>query len=253
MSRHIPSFSLRLAAGVTDLAASQALRFDVFVREKGGKGGPLTDHAAGLEADEFDPFCEHLLLFDPLRNDALVATTRIMTSAGAARAGRFATEDEFDLSRLRASGLTLMELGRTCLHPAYRGGSAMLRLWQGLAGLVEERGIDMIFGLASLPGTCPEAVAGSLNCLWLDYLAPDMLRPRSLCPVALPHRPDAALDRRSAMLATPALVKAYLRLGGRVGEGAFLDRDFGCIDVCMVLETATLSARTRAIYGGDRA
>jgi putative hemolysin len=65
--------------------------------------------------------------------------------------------------------------------------------------------------------------------------------------------PEVSLDRRAAMLATPALVKAYLRLGGRAGQGAFLDPGFGCLDVCMVLDTATLSARARAIYGGERA
>jgi L-ornithine Nalpha-acyltransferase len=47
-------------------------------------------------------------------------------------------------------------------------------------------------------------------------------------------------------------VKAYLRLGGKVGEGAFLDRAFGCIDVCMVLDTATLTERVWATYAGDR-
>jgi putative hemolysin len=63
--------------------------------------------------------------------------------------------------------------------------------------------------------------------------------------------PSGALDRRAAMLGTPALVKAYLRLGGKVGDGAFLDGDFRCLDVCMVLDTATLSARARRIYGAE--
>jgi putative hemolysin len=253
MSRHIPSFSLRLAAGAEDVAAAQSLRYEVFVREKRGRGGGLTDHGVGREADLFDAYCEHLLLLDPLREDMLVGTTRIMTSQGAARTGRFASEEEFDLSPLRASGLNLMELGRTCLHPDYRGGSAMLRLWQGLASLVEERGIGLIFGLASFPGTCPKAAAQPLACLWRDYLAPEPIRPRSLRPVELDIVPEVSLDRRAAMLATPALVKAYLRLGGRAGQGAFLDPGFGCLDVCMVLDTATLSARARAIYGGERA
>ena len=64
--------------------------------------------------------------------------------------------------------------------------------------------------------------------------------------------PPGALDRRAAMLAVPALIKAYLRLGGKVGEGAFLDPAFRCLDVCMVLDTETLSARARTIYGGER-
>ena len=252
MTRHIPRFALRLAATEADVAAAQRLRHLVFVQELGALGGDLTDHERGLEADRLDAHCEHLLLLDPLKSDAVVGTTRIMTQEGAAGAGRFASEAEFDLAPLRRSGRRLLEVGRTCLHPDHRGGAAMQRLWQGLAALVVERGIEILFGLASFPGTDPAAVAEPLACL-RGHLAPEGLRPRCLAPVPQETPPPEWIDRRAAMLATPALVKAYLRLGGKVGEGAFLDRAFGCIDVCMVLDTAALSERARAVYIGERA
>ena len=44
------------------------------------------------------------------------------------------------------------------------------------------------------------------------------------------------LDRKTAMVALPPLIKSYLRLGGQVGEGAFVDHAFDCTDICMVLE-----------------
>lgn len=248
MSRHDPPFALHPARTEADLARAQALRHRVFVEELGARGGALTGE--GREADRFDAFCEHLLLTDSLRDGAVVGTTRVMTAEGAARAGGFASEEEFDLSPLRRSGRRLLELGRTCLHPDYRGGAAMHRLWQGIAALVEERGIGLVFGLASLPGMDAEAVAQPLACLHHDHLAPEPLRPRSLAPVALDRLPREALDRRAAVLGMPALVKAYLRLGARVGEGGFADPAFGCIDLCMVLDTAALTARARAIYAG---
>jgi putative hemolysin len=55
------------------------------------------------------------------------------------------------------------------------------------------------------------------------------------------------------MRAVPALIKAYLRLGGCVGEGAFVDHAFNTIDVCLVMDTARLSARQRALYSGEDA
>lgn len=249
MSRHTPRFTLRLARTAEEVAAAQSLRFRVFVEELGARGGALTDPAAGIEADRFDAHCEHLLLLDPLRGDAVVGTTRMMTEDGAARAGGFATENEFDLGPLRRSGRTLIEVGRTCLHRDHRGGEAVHRLWQGLATLVEERGISLLVGLASFHGTDPDAVAQPLACLHRDHLAPEALRPRSLAPLAMGR---VEPDRRAAVLAMPALVKAYLRLGARVGEGGFVDPAFGCIDVCMVLDTAALSARARAIYAARR-
>jgi putative hemolysin len=59
--------------------------------------------------------------------------------------------------------------------------------------------------------------------------------------------PDA-LDRPAAIRAMPALIKAYLRLGGFVGEGAYIDRAFNCIDVCLVIDVARMSPTHRAIY-----
>jgi putative hemolysin len=56
------------------------------------------------------------------------------------------------------------------------------------------------------------------------------------------------VDRRAAMLATPALIKAYLRLGGVVGEGAFLDHDFNTTDVCLLIDTNQMSEKHRAFY-----
>ncbi len=50
------------------------------------------------------------------------------------------------------------------------------------------------------------------------------------------------------MRGVPPLIKAYLRLGGAVGDGAFIDRDFNTIDVCFVLDTSQLNARAADLY-----
>lgn len=248
MSRHTPHLVLRLARTGQEIAQAQTLRHRVFVEELGARGGSLSDKSLGREADRFDAFCTHILLLDSLRGGAVIGTTRVMTEDGAQRAGSFASEDEFDILALRRDGRPLLEVGRTCLLPSHRGGGAMHRLWQGLAGIVAEKGIGLLFGLASFQGTDPAAVAQPLACLRRDHLAPDRLRPRCLSPIAPELAHGAEPCRRAATLAMPPLIKAYLRLGGRVGEGAFIDRSFGCIDVCMVLDTATLSARSREVY-----
>jgi putative hemolysin len=63
--------------------------------------------------------------------------------------------------------------------------------------------------------------------------------------------PEAELDRRQAMLQIPSLIKAYLRLGGVVGEGAFVDHEFNTTDVCLIMDTAKLNARQSRIYSGE--
>ena len=57
------------------------------------------------------------------------------------------------------------------------------------------------------------------------------------------------IDRRAAMVQMPALIKAYLRLGGVVGEGAYIDHSFNTTDVCLIMDTGAMSERQRRIYG----
>ena len=254
LSRPEPKFKVKLAASPEDLLAAQRLRYDVFVKELGGKGS-LVDHDNQLERDTYDPYCDHLLLYDEALNaqkeNAVVGVYRILTSERAAELGRFYSEDEYDLDVLKSSGRKLMELGRSCLHPEYRGGSAMFYLWQALSLYIMERDIEILFGVASFHGTQVEAIKEPLSLLYYNHLAPLELRVVAKHPhyqsmdLIVPHE----LNKKRAILAVPALIKAYLRLGGFVGEGAFVDRAFNTIDVCLVLDIAKLSERQKQIYG----
>ena len=247
------AFTLRLAQDARDLAAAQRLRYRVFVEELGGSG-PLVDHAARLERDAFDPVFDHLLLIDRRRDaaalDDVVGVYRLLPSDRAAQTGRFYSEAEYDLTPLKASGRRLLELGRSCVHPDYRGGAAMFLLWNALADYVLDRGIEVLFGVASFHGTAVAPLAASLSYLHHHHLAPPALRvtarPDSYQDMNL--MPPEAIDRRAALAATPALIKAYLRLGGFVGQGAWIDRAFNTIDVCLVMDTGRMSEKHRSFY-----
>lgn len=250
-----PSFALRLARTPDDVAAAARLRYEVFVEELGGDG-PLVDHAARQEKDRFDPYFDHLILVDERRasEDRVVGVYRLMRLDQAAEAGQFYSEDEYDLTLLRDSGRPLLELGRSCLHRDYRGGTAMMHLWQGLAAYVEEHGIEILFGVASFHGTDIARLAEPLSLLHHRHLAPREMRVRAL-PAhyqAMDLVPEDAIDRTAAMRAVPALIKAYLRLGGTVGEGAFIDRPFNTTDVCLVMDTARINDKMRALYTRPR-
>ena len=246
-----PEFSVRLARTEDDLRAAQRLRYEVFVAELGG-GGAEVDHEARLERDRFDAHVDHLLLTDAARG-AVVGVYRLLREDHARAAGQFYSEDEYDLAPLRASGRRLLELGRSCLHPDYRGGTAMLHLWQALAGYVTEHRIELLFGVASFHGTDVAALAQPLSLLHHRHLAPEGLRVRSRAFQPMDLLPEDAIDRKRAMLETPSLIKAYLRLGGVVGEGAFVDHAFNTTDVCLLMDTAALSPRQRGIYAGSGA
>jgi putative hemolysin len=246
-------FTLRLARDLRDLTAAQRLRYRVFVEELGADG-PMVDHDARLEQDGFDALFDHLLLIDTRRDaaalDDVVGVYRLLPGAALMPGERFYSEGEFDLSGLRATGREMLELGRSCVHPAYRGGSAMLHMWNFLANYVLSRGIEVMFGAASFPGTDTALLAQPLAYLHHNHRAPESLRVRAIGPSAqcMDQVAAGSADRRAAMLRTPALIKAYLRLGGFVGDGAFVDRAFNTTDVCLVMDTAQMSQRHRRFY-----
>lgn len=247
------AYALRLATAPQDVRAAQRLRYRVFVQELGADG-PLVDHVAGLERDEFDPLFDHLILVDRRAEEAgtgdhVVGAYRLLPSDRVG-AGRFYSEAEYDLAPLRASGRKLLELGRSCIHPDHRGGAGMLLLWNALADYVLDRGIEVLFGVASFHGTDTAALAPQLAWLFHHHLAPPDMRVRARAPgrAEMDLIPADRLDRAAAMAGMPALIRAYLRLGGCVGDGAFIDHPFNTTDVCLVMDTGRMSARHRDFY-----
>jgi putative hemolysin len=246
-------FTLRLAQNERDLRAAQRLRYRVFVEGLGATGIGV-DHENQLETDPFDAYFDHLILVDQ-RLDAeqladVVGVYRLLPSDKLSQSGGFYSEGEFDLGPLKASGRKLLELGRSCVHPQYRGGTAMFHLWNGLADYVLERDIQVLFGAASFHGTDPGAHRQSLSYLYHNHLAPPHLQVRAIGPerLSMDLLTVDQVERRSAVAAIPALIKAYLRLGGFVGDGAWIDTAFNTTDVCLVMDTEKMSAKHRDFY-----
>lgn len=239
--------SVRLAETQEDVTRAQRLRYEVFVAELGGDG-PMVDHEARLERDRFDPFYDHLLLIDERKGADVVGVYRVLRQDQAAAAGGFYSESEYDLAPLRASGRRLLELGRSCIHPDHRGSGALFHLWQGLADYVLAHEIEVLFGVASFHGTDMARLAEPLSLLHQRHLAPPSLRVRSRAYETMNLIAPDALDRRAAMLQVPALIKSYLRLGGCVGDGAFVDHGFNTTDICLVMDTTRMTAAQKATY-----
>ena len=244
-------FLVSIAHDQHDLEAAQRLRYLVFIEELGGTGD-MVDHDRRLEKDHFDPFATHLILRDMARpdGDRVIGVYRLMQQDAAQAAGRFYCAAEYDLTPLTGSGLKLLELGRSCLHPAYRGGMAMMHLWQALAIYVQDHEIDILFGVASFHGTDLDRLAAPLSLLFHRHLAPPELRVRAIGAGAADFTPlpEDQIDRVTALRDTPALIKAYLRIGGVVGQGVYVDRDFNTTDISLILPTSGVTAMQRQIY-----
>ena len=250
-------FTVRLARSDDDVAAAQRLRYRVFVEELGASASP-EEHRLRREIDEFDPHFEHMLLIDkesasPDPLDRVAGAYRLMTGERAKAGLGFYGATEYDLSALERTGRKVVELGRSCVGREVRGGAGMHLLWTGLGEFVTSRGIEILFGVASFHGADPKPLAQALSFLHHNHLAPEDLRVRALPEgfAEMNLMPPEAVDRVQAARQIPALIKAYLRLGGFVGEGAFVDRDFNTVDVCLLMDTTRMVQRYRSFYGRD--
>lgn len=236
-----PQFDVSLASCLTDVKAAQRLRYDVFVAELGATG-PLINHEDRLEIDPFDNCADHLILRDLTcpETSQVVGVYRLISAPSASA---FSCETEYDLKGLRASGKALLELSRSCLHPDYRGGTAMFHLWQALAHYIVDHNVDLLFGVASFHGTQVDSHAGALAMLFDLHKSPYGVSSRQSVTF-----PTQTYEKKRALQQTPALIKAYLRLGGAVGQGVFVDEAFNTTDVCMILDIANMPQRQKAIY-----
>ncbi|MBK6046164.1 GNAT family N-acetyltransferase, partial [Streptomyces sp. MBT55] len=110
-----PAYRVSLATCQKDVRAAQRLRHLVFAGELGAR---LEGPEPGLDSDAFDAYCDHLLVRETATGD-VVATYRLLPPDRARIAGRLYAESEFDLSNLDAIRDDLVEVGRSCVHPAH--------------------------------------------------------------------------------------------------------------------------------------
>ena len=235
------NLGVRVAVSAAEIDAVQALRFRVFYQEMGAVADARTK-AAARDTDAFDQVADHLLVVDHLLGSGpqgVVGTYRLIRREAAERIGRFYSADEYDIASLTAYPGRVLELGRSCVDAAYRNRAAMQLLWRGIAAYVFHYRIDLMFGCASLPGTDAQVLAPELTYLSAYHLAPPELRPRALPGryVEMRRMPPEAVDPRRVLAHLPPLIKGYLRLGGFVGDGAVIDRQFNTTDVAVVVKT----------------
>lgn len=244
------TISVRLAQTQGEIQAAQRLRFQVFYEEYAAT--PDKEMAAArLDVDEYDEYADHLIVTDVSSGkEEIVGTYRLLRQELAEKYGRFYSSSEYDLTPLLDSGVTLLELGRSCVLPEYRTRPVLQLLWQGIADYITENQIELMFGCASLHGTDIKNISQPLSYLYHYHLAPDSLRPRALKGryINMNIIPKDELEPKKALTTLPPLIKGYVRLGAMIGDGAVVDEQFNTTDVCIVLETKNVTKRYRKHY-----
>ncbi|MBB4198847.1 ornithine--acyl-ACP N-acyltransferase OlsB [Rhodoblastus sphagnicola] len=256
----VGALEVRLAATRKEVRKAQRLRFKVFF----GEGGAIPDPKAALtrrDADKFDAFCDHLIVIDHEGKTrggkikpTVVGAYRLLRSDVAIKKRGFYSSTEYDIAPLlaRHPGKRFLELGRSCVLAAYRGKKTIELLWKGILAYIRAYNIDALIGCASLEGSNPLAHAVALSFLSHHAAAAGewSVRARRELHVPMNMLEASAFDPRKALAGLPPLIKGYLRVGAKFGDGAVADRKFNTTDVFVVMPVAEMDARYLEFFGG---
>ncbi|SDX92951.1 Putative hemolysin [Nitrosomonas sp. Nm33] len=227
----------------SEIREAQKLRYEVFADEM---GAILPTYIPGFDIDDFDDYCEHLLVRDR-ETWQVIGTCRVLTPGQAQLAGRTYIEGEFDLSSLQSLREHMVELGRSCVHKNYRNGVVIKALLKALINFMVLKKLSYLIGCVSIPMNmsssgnkriCSGDAAASIWRQVRDKYMVDthyQVRPRFPLPVD-------CLDQ-TLKINPPSLLKGYLRLGAKILGGPAWDPNFNTADLPMLLQIKDLPNR----------
>lgn len=222
-----------LAHSKTDILEAQKLRYRVFAEELGAR---LPSRIPGVDQDNYDAFCEHLIVRDEA-NGRIIGTYRILSPEAARRAGSYYSETEFNLDRLKNFRDRTVEIGRSCIDADYRTGGTIALLWSGLMRYMLANKHHYLIGCASIGMADGGTAAAGIYSRIKEHMAPLEYRVFPICPLPL-HLIEGRQDAE-----VPPLIKGYLRAGAEVCGDPAWDPDFNTADLLLLLSMAKINTR----------
>jgi putative hemolysin len=243
-------YGVRLAETPEDVEAAQRLRFRTFIE---GRGAAVEGaRADGLDADDLDLLCDHMLIEDRRTGD-LACCFRLLPLENGSEIARTYSARYYDLSALADYPERMVEMGRFCVHPEFRDPDVLRVAWGAMTRYVEERGVGMLFGCSSFQGVDADAYMDAFALLKEKHLAPKRWLPRVKAPKVFRYAAQLRLRRPDVKLATlrmPPLLRTYLMMGGWVSDHAVIDNDLNTLHVFTGVEIARVPpSRARLLRG----
>lgn len=237
-------FVVKLAETAEEVDRALRLRYQVFNLEQGK--GLETAAEESRDADEFDQFCLHLIVVEQATG-RVVGTYRLHLGTVADSAIGFYSAREYEIRGIEGISSQCLELGRSCVDPEFRSGSAVGLLWQGVGQVLMRSKLRYLLGCVSLEVDDPAVGWALFRHLQEKHLICELLTAMPRAGFALPRPPEkevaAVVAKGHLQQYLPPLFKGYLRLGTNIcGEPAF-DREFGTIDFLILLDTSRIPKR----------
>ena len=196
-----------------------------------------------MDSDEFDDYCDHLVVIDKsVASDFVVGTYRLLLKGKNQKYRRFYSESEFDISNLFKKNTSMLEAGRSCVDKNYRDGKIIKLLWRGLAFYIIQKKVDLIFGCASFPSSNYSEFETQLSYLNHFHKPPPKYStfPKEKLKADTNILSQKKINEYEEFRLLPPLIKAYIRAGAWVGKGAVVDKKFNTTDVLIILKSQNI-------------
>lgn len=228
-------FEIKITRDPEEIRRAQRLRFEVFNLEL--KKGLEESYSRGLDIDDFDPICDHLIVRERA-GGRVVGTYRLLLGSAARSHIGFYSEREFNLEKIKRLDGELLELGRSCAHKDYRDRALIHLMWQTIAEYVKRHGVRYLFGCASFPTADPTEVAACIAMIRQKFYAPEKFRVAPLPELKIDGLAEDidVKDAEALFARLPSLIKGYLRVGALLCGPPALDREFGTTDLFLLLD-----------------
>jgi len=227
--RNRPAYVVRFARDAEEIRAALRLRFEVFNLEL--NEGLASAHATGMDEDQFDEVCDHLIVVEE-GSGAVVGTYRMQTGTMAGLHLGYYSACEFDFTPFEPYRDSLVELGRACVHRDHRSIAVISMLWREIVRYALERKARYLIGCSSL--TSQDPAHG--RALYNRFVAEGCLSAPEFRTVPLPAFELEAVEPLHDCPPPPKLLRAYLGLGAKICSAPAIDRGFGTIDFLTMID-----------------
>lgn len=243
-------YVIKLAETKAEFENALRLRYEVFNIEQGK--GLDSANKVGLDIDEFDEFCLHLIIVEKISKQ-IIGTYRLHLGSVAKTAMGFYSSQEYQIDGLEPISNACMELGRSCVSPKYRTGAGVALLWGGIGELMMRAKLRYLFGCVSLEEVSP-AIGWALYKYFVsegkicDFIKAVPKNNYFLFKPSDSEINTVLIDKTRLRRLIPPLLKGYLRVGALIcGEPVF-DKSFGTIDFLIILDTSKAHPRYTRHY-----
>ena len=224
-----PSYKVRFAETSEEIRAALALRFEVFNLEL--NEGLASSHATGLDEDEFDDVCDHLIVLEE-NSGSVVGTYRMQTGSSAGRHLGYYGAGEFDFGPYEPIRDSLVELGRACVHKEHRSIVVISMLWKEIVRYALDQNARYLIGCSSL--TSQDPAHG--QAIYQRFIREGHIAAPEFVTNPLPAFCLEDVEPMVDCPPPPKLLRAYLGVGAKICSTPAIDRAFGTIDFLTMID-----------------